>query len=129
MPAHGAFTWNELMTTHVEQAKRFFGALLGWEYSAMDMGAQGTYTIIQNQGQGAGGMMALADSKAAPGTPPHWVSYVEVDDVDARTGRVEGLGGKVMSGPFDIPNVGRMSVIADPTGAVICLITTTMPDG
>ena len=95
----------------------------------MDMGAQGTYTIIQNQGQGAGGMMALADSKAPPGTPPHWVSYVEVDDVDARTGRVEGLGGRVMSAPFDIPNVGRMSVIVDPTGAVICLITTTMPDG
>jgi uncharacterized protein len=117
MPAHGGFTWNELMTTDVEQAKRFFGALLGWEYGAMDMGAQGTYTIIQNQGQGAGGMMALADSKAPPGTPPHWVSYVEVDDVDARTSRVEGLGGRVMS------------VIADPTGAVVCLITTTMPDG
>jgi len=94
----------------------------------MDMGAQGTYRIIQNQGQGAGGMMALAASKAPPGTPPHWVSYVEVDDVDARTGRVEGLGGRVMSAPFDIPNVGRISVIADPTGAVICLIT-TMPDG
>jgi len=31
MPAHGAFTWNELMTTDVEQAKRFFGALLGWD--------------------------------------------------------------------------------------------------
>jgi predicted enzyme related to lactoylglutathione lyase len=28
-----------------------------------------------------------------------------------------------MREPFDIPNVGRMSVIADPAGAVVCLMT------
>jgi len=28
---HGAFGWNELMTTDVAAARRFYGALFGWE--------------------------------------------------------------------------------------------------
>lgn len=129
MAEHGSFMWNELATSDVEQAKTFYGGLLGWTYQAMDMGPGGTYTIVENAGKQAGGMMALAAMGVPEGVPPHWMSYIAVDDVDARTAQVAGLGGRVVREPFDIPNVGRMSVIADPAGAVVSLMTLTGEGG
>ena len=60
-------------------------------------------------------------SETEQGIPPHWNVYVTVDDVDETTGKVDEAGGTVLAGPFDVFNVGKMSVIADPTGAVLCL--------
>jgi uncharacterized protein len=44
-----------------------------------------------------------------------------VDDVDAATERAKQLGGKVSVEPSSIANLGRCSVIVDPTGAAIAL--------
>ena len=129
MAPHGSFTWNELLTTDVGKARAFYGDLLGWTYQDMPMGEAGMYTIIKNGGQDAGGMMPLAAIEGGQELPPHWMSYIAVDDVDARTAKVEALGGRVFKEPFDIPDIGRMSVIADPTGAVVCLITLRDPSG
>jgi len=52
--------------------------------------------------------------------------YIAVDDVDASVAKVEELGGKIHRPPTDIPGVGRFSIIADPTGAVLSLITLKM---
>jgi predicted enzyme related to lactoylglutathione lyase len=41
--------------------------------------------------------------------------------VEASAKRVEELGGKIIVPPTDIPNVGRFSIISDPTGAAISL--------
>lgn len=40
--------------------------------------------------------------------------------------RVEGLGGKIIEPPGDVPGVGRVCMVADPTGAVVLLMK---PDG
>ncbi len=55
------------------------------------------------------------------GMPPHWNAYVNVDDVDRATKEAEQAGGTVMMQPFDVMDIGRMSVIADPTGAAFSL--------
>ena len=34
----GVFVWDELMTTDVEDAKRFYGEVVGWESRDQDMG-------------------------------------------------------------------------------------------
>ena len=59
----------------------------------------------------------------AKNTPPMWGSYVTVDDIDTTTQDTEKLGGKVLIAPRDIPDVGRFSVIQDPQGATLTLIT------
>lgn len=46
---HGAFSWSELMTTDVEAAKRFYGALFGWETEEF-LGAGMPYTLIKVNG-------------------------------------------------------------------------------
>ena len=38
-------------------------------------------------------------------------------DVDTAANRTAELGGKVLLGPLDIPNTGRVAVLRDPDGA------------
>ena len=119
---HGAFSWCELMTTDVEAAKHFYGSLFGWEMEETNVTLFGTpYTSIKAGGTGVGGIMAMPPQAA--GAPPHWGSYVTVDDVDATANKVEELGGQICKPPTDIPGVGRFCVFQDPQGAIICAIT------
>jgi predicted enzyme related to lactoylglutathione lyase len=126
MPAHGAFCWNELGTTDVEAAKKFYTELLGWTLKAGDAGTM-IYNEIVVNGQAMGGIYQMGPEFGD--APSHWMPYVAVDDVDASSKRAEELGGKVCVPPSDIPNVGRFSVITDPTGATISLIKLGMPHG
>lgn len=117
---HGVFSWNELMTTDVPAAKEFYRQALGWELQ--DMNHHGmAYTFAKKGSREVAGIMAMPAD--AEGTPPHWGSYVTVDDVDARVARVRKLGGKLFVGPQDIPEVGRFAIIADPQGAMLAMIT------
>lgn len=115
------FCWNELMTGDVDAAKSFYSQLFGWESKEMDMGPNGTYTIYTNGGKDCAGMM----KKPEEHVPTSWLSYVTVDDVDASTEKAKGLGANVCVQPTDIPNMGRFSVIIDPTGAAIGLYKST----
>ena len=119
MKQHGAFSWNELMTTDVESAKEFYGKLFNWqlEQAPGDM----PYTMAKAGGQEVAGLMTMPPEAA--GMPPAWGGYVTVDDVQASAKQVEALGGKVLLEPRDIPKVGRFCVISDPQGAVLSLIT------
>ena len=120
MKQHGASSWNELMITDLNAAKAFYGELLGWTLQDIKAGDM-DYTMIKMGDKEIGGMMAMPPE--ADGMPPAWGSYVTVDDVDACTSRAESLGAKVCVSPRDIPDVGRFSVITDPQGAMLSLIT------
>jgi predicted enzyme related to lactoylglutathione lyase len=120
MKKHGMFSWNELMTNDVEAAKQFYGELLGWSLQPFE-GGDMEYTIAKVGDKEVAGIMALPPESG--GMPTAWGSYVTVDDVDARTARAESLGGKVCVPPRDIPNVGRFSVIGDPQGIMLGLIS------
>lgn len=128
MPKHGTFSWNELATPDLEKARAFYTEVLGWTYREQEMGEGMTYTVWQVDGEDVGGAMQMSGPEWE-GIPPHWMSYVSVDDVDARTAKVEAAGGQVSVPPTDIPTVGRFSVVTDPTGAVISLITFEAPAG
>lgn len=114
----GTFVWNELMTRDVPAAKDFYTRLLGWEAIEWPMG-DFTYTVFRSGEKDVGGMMPI--SKEMGDVPPHWMSYIEVEDVDASAKKVEELGGKIVFPPTDIPDVGRLTTITDPTGAYISL--------
>jgi len=130
MPAHGTFCWNELSTTDSDAAVRFYTELLGWEVRKSDAmesseGAADAPPVVYNEivvgGEHVGGIYKMGPEYG--GAPSHWMSYVAVDDVDARAAKAAELGGSVCVPPTDIPNVGRFCVVNDPTGATISLIT------
>lgn len=126
MPPFGSFVWQELNTPDPERASAFFGALLGWTFTKKDMGEMGTYTLCSHEGRQFGGMLKM-EGPMWDGIPPHWMSYINVADVEASAAKVTELGGQICVPPFDIPDVGRMTVIKDPTGAAISLIQFAAP--
>jgi uncharacterized protein len=118
MPAaEGVFVWDELGTTDVDGAQRFYGEVFGWTTS--DMGADyGGYRIFNLGETGIAGLMTLPDATV----PPHWHPYVAVDDPDATTAKAKQLGGSALVEPMDVPKVGRTGVLRDPQGATFGII-------
>ncbi len=53
--------------------------------------------------------------------PPHWNNYVTVESADASAQRAQELGGTIVMPAFDVMDVGRMAVVQDPTGAMLCV--------
>ena len=117
---HGEIGWTELMTTDTEDAARFYTETFGWTAEKMPM-PTGDYIILKAGEEKVGGIMARPEE--AGDAPPHWCSYVTVDDVDATMKKVEELGGKICHPPIDIPQVGRFIHFVDPQGAALAAIT------
>ncbi|MGH8610317.1 MAG: VOC family protein [Gammaproteobacteria bacterium] len=122
---HGAFSWCELLTTDVAEAKRFYSQLFGWTLEPAPIPDM-EYTLVKYGGEKMGGIMTIPP--AAAGLPPCWGVYVTVDDVDATAKLAVEMGGKVLMPPQDIPQVGRFCVLQDPQGAMINAITYAMTE-
>jgi uncharacterized protein len=118
---HATISWTDLATTDQASAKEFYGALFGWEYDDRPMGDQGIYSMAKLRGHTVAALSPQQPAEAAQGVPPHWNVYVTVHDVDAAAAQVAGAGGQVFAGPFDVFDAGRMAVLADPSGAALCL--------
>lgn len=120
MPEANPFIWHELVTPDQRTSGEFFCTLLGWEKRAVDAGRFGTYTLFRKGDVDIAGMM----NPTPDGTDerPHWHSYIAVDDVDECARRAQELGGRVVVPPHDVPDVGRVCVVVDPTGAVADLL-------
>lgn len=117
----GKFVWYELMTTDPSAARDFYTDVIGWNTVAYE-GAEMPYTMWtkgETMDSAIGGLMELPAEARAGGVPPHWLGYAAVPDVDATAARVGELGGHVIMGPQDIPNMGRFVIFADPQGAAL----------
>ncbi len=113
-PIERSFTWIDLSTTDAAAAKNFYTKVFGW--TTLDRAAEDfTYTMLRKNDKNVAALSEAADQ------PAHWNCYVLVDDVDKFEAKVEHLGGKVIKTAFDVMDIGRMAVIADPTGGV-CLL-------
>ena len=115
----GTFSWVELATRDSAAAKRFYTSLFGWGVDEMPVGDGTTYTMLTKNGKRVGALYQM--SAQQQGVPPHWNSYVTVASADDSAARAKKLGGNVMLEPFDVLDAGRMTVVADPTGAVFSL--------
>ncbi len=118
----GRFCWCELATSDADAATAFYSEFFNWTTETHPMGGgHGDYTMLRLNGKDVGGLYKLMPEQASQGVPPHWLSYVGVADVDAATEKAKSLGGNCLMEPLDIMDKGRMSVIQDPSGAVLAL--------
>jgi predicted enzyme related to lactoylglutathione lyase len=113
---YGRVVWRELMTRDAAKVRPFYAGLFGWTYEDVQMGQSGNYTLIHLGGKQIGGLWQMRPDQAGP---PLWMSYVSVPDVDAVARTAVRLGGKVVRGPADIPDIGRFAVLQDFSGALI----------
>jgi uncharacterized protein len=110
------FVHVELNSTDVNKAKAFYGKLFDWKLEEAPMPG-GTYTMI-GVGEGTGGGMM---KQMIPGAPSSWLAYVGVDDIEASTKKAKSLGAIVMKDVTEVPGFGWLSIIVDPTGAMLGL--------
>jgi predicted enzyme related to lactoylglutathione lyase len=114
----GVFAWDELLATDVEAAKSFYAEVVGWTTSEMHM-ETGAYTLFNApDGSQVAGLMHKPDDVPSP---PAWVVYLSTTDTDAAAERAHALGGTVAQEPFDVPDVGRIAIVVDSTGAAFGL--------
>jgi len=111
-----AFVHVELNTTDAGKAKEFYGKLFKWTLEDVPMDG-GSYTMIK-VGEGTGGGIM---QQMIPGAPSSWLAYVDVDDIEAATKKAKSLGAKVMKDVTEVMGAGWLSIIVDPTGAVLGL--------
>jgi predicted enzyme related to lactoylglutathione lyase len=114
----GTPNWVDLQTTDQAAAKQFYGELFGWSYNDLLIEDGVYYSMATLKGLDVAAIAPSSDDQAAAGVPPHWNSYVSVDDIEAAAARVASAGGTVVAPPFDVLDAGRMAVIVDPTGAI-----------
>lgn len=115
--APGAFCWFELATTDQEAAKQFYISLFGWTVNDFPMGATGSYSLFDLEGQSVAAAYTMVPEQRSKGIPPYWIIYVATNSADKTASRAAELGAKVIVAPNDVYGFGRMAVISDPTHA------------
>jgi predicted enzyme related to lactoylglutathione lyase len=109
----GVPCWVDVQSPDLAASSAFYQRLLGW--TAEDQGEEaGHYTIFKLNGLEGAALGPLQ----VEGMPPVWTTYIASDDVDEAAKQAEAAGGTVFMPPFDIFDAGRMTIIADPAGAV-----------
>jgi len=114
-PPAGHFCWDELYAKDQAAQAKFYGAVFGWTGKVGENDPM-KYFHWLNEGKDIGGMMTIP----GPQVPPNWLAYVNAP-VDATLAKAKELGAKVMMGPMDIPNTGKIAILTDPIGAAFAL--------
>ena len=121
--------WYELMTPDPGKVAPFYNATLGW-----DIQGHGTETpsghpywmIGRADGGHAGGVLLLTQDMQVAGGTPGWLTYFEVDDVDATVAKAASLGAKVWLPPMKMEH-GTMAMLGDPQGAAFYVMDPLPP--
>jgi predicted enzyme related to lactoylglutathione lyase len=112
--ARGTISHIEFPADDVERAKRFYGAVAGWEFNEMD-GMPG-FHLFRTSPEAGGGLGKRGESVGDVVRV-----YIDVDDLEAAVAAATANGGTVITPPSDIPGQGRYAVINDPEGNEIGL--------
>jgi len=120
--AHGRFHWNELRTRDAERAKRFYRDTIGWSFERTSTPDGHDYWLAMQEGKPVAGLFPLT-SPQFDGVPESWMSFLAVDDVDARVAKAVTAGAKLVMPVFDVPDVGRIAMLEEPSGAGIGWMT------
>jgi len=105
------------MTSDTASAAGFYTKLVGWKTRAFDQNP--SYTMFTAKGRSIAGLMKLPE----PTSPLMWLPYIGTPNVDETGRQAEGLGGKVLKRPTDIPTIGRFAIIQDPQGVMFAAFT------
>ena len=115
----GVPCWADTWQPDAEAAVAFYGGLFGWKFDdRMPPDSPGRYFIAQLRGRDV-----AAISSQPEGVPPTpaWNTYVWVESADETAAKAIEAGGSALMEPFDVPDAGRMAMLADPEGASFCV--------
>ncbi|MBG1231504.1 VOC family protein [Aestuariivirga litoralis] len=113
--------WHELNTWEPEAALSFYRSTLGWEFQQTELNDGGGFWLATKDGKTVGAIYELT-APDHDGIPSHWMTYLNVPDMEQAEADAVKAGGEVLRPMMEIPGVGKLSVVTDSTGALIGLI-------
>ncbi|PYC76694.1 VOC family protein [Streptomyces tateyamensis] len=119
----GTPCWIELMVPDQQAALDFYCDLFGWQ-GQVGPPELGGYAVCTLKGKAVAGIMKAMNPDGTvpdPLPPTVWTTYLATDSIDTTVKGVTDAGGTVVAGPMEVMDLGRMAVVADPTGAVVGL--------
>jgi predicted enzyme related to lactoylglutathione lyase len=100
---------------------RFYTELFGWEAEdAMPPDSPERYFVCTLRDR-----RVAAVGEEPGGGPPRvaaWGTHIWVESADDTATRVFDAGGRVVVPPYDLVDAARAAVLADPAGAIFCLL-------
>jgi predicted enzyme related to lactoylglutathione lyase len=119
--APGTFCWVDLMSTDAAASKKFYSALFGWECKDMPMGDNGVYSMCELRGKEVCAISSMPPDMQKSIGRSVWQSYISVKSANEAEKSARANGGTIVAPPFDVFDAGRMTVVSDPSGAVVSL--------
>jgi predicted enzyme related to lactoylglutathione lyase len=110
----GTPCWIDLGVDDMARARAFYGGLFGWDLPEGPPEAGG-YAMCELDGRPVAG---IGPKMGAAELPSVWTTYIASTDADETVSKIKAAGGQLMMEPFDVMDVGRMAIAADPGGAV-----------
>jgi len=122
-PVVDEFLWEELWTTDIDKATKFYGSVTGlqadeWDVD-QDQSSNATYRLLKAGETPRLGIMPNPLETLGP----VWVSYLRVESPADIAAKVDALGGRVIVEAQARPLGGEVAFIAGPSGAGIALQT------
>lgn len=111
----GDIMWPERVTAHAEDVLTMWTASVGYNRGEMQREGADPYDLLSLGERGIAGVTS--------GDMELWVPYVRVADCEASTQRASALGGQVTRPATEMPGVGVVAIVTDPTGGTIGLVT------
>jgi len=121
-PDHKAarFRWLDLAATDAASAARFYEGLFGWQAERRRVNG-GEIFQFTHAGESIASLYQLGPRQLESGVPSHWTPYVGVSAMDDAVEKAEVLGGRLVVKPFDVDDMARIGLVADPVGALFGL--------
>ena len=110
------------MSRDVAAAKKFYADTIGWTYDGMPTPDGKTYWVAKMGDQPVAGIFDISGPEFKD-VPNDWMPYLAVDDVDVRVKKAVAAGARVMKPAFEVPGVGRIVILMEPSGAAVGWIT------
>lgn len=116
----GRIVWHDLFTADRPRSMSFYEGVAGWTYRTEHAtrfawgGGKRDFVLALSENEAGAG---FAETPA--GHEDGWIAYVEVKDVDATAALAAKLGGAIVKPPFEVPGVGRNSLLRDPLGVLV----------
>ncbi len=110
--------WAVLLSRDVDAAMRFYGEALGWQFQSFSE-ADPPYWIARSADGVFVSVFIDASESGFPDRPEVWLPYFAVDDVDQRARDAERLDATILRPPVDIPELGRVVVLRQPSGGIV----------
>ena len=113
-----SIAWVDLTLPDAEGMRDFYAAVMDWRPEPVAMGDYSDFNMCDATGEAAAGVCHARGRNLE--SPPVWMVYFQVPDLDESLAQARAAGGTVLQEPREAGS-GRYAVLRDPAGTVFAI--------